>query len=98
MSTGCCVKVRGSRFNPWRTLNTINPIPGGGLRIPTVRSFLSHRQTAGASGLKLSDFVGTFIAQKLAKKFPGQVRSGHQKKNHVTRPLLEFEVVPKPKH
>ena len=50
---------------------------GGGLRRPTLRSFLSYRQTAGASELKLSDFVGTFIAHMLAKNI-FRVRSPEQ--------------------
>ena len=69
---------------------------GGGLRNPTLMSFLSHRQTAGASELKLSDFVGTFIAHLLAKNVPGQVRSSQvTRTDYVTRPSLKFEVVPK---
>ena len=35
------------------------------------RFFLSHRQTLGATKLKLSDFVGTFIIHILAKKYFG---------------------------
>ena len=50
---------------------------GGGLRSPTLRFFLSRRQSAkaynatkapGASELKLSDFVDIFIAHIWANK------------------------------
>ena len=54
---------------------------GGGLRSPTLRFFLSHRQTAGSSELKLSDFIGTCISHILNKNITGQVRSGHQKRS-----------------
>ena len=77
--------IHGSRYK-----TDLNPIPGGGLQRPPVRFFPSHRQTPGAIELKLSDFVGTFIAHILRKKIL-RVRSGHvTRTDHMTRPHLFF--------
>ena len=58
--------------------------------------FPSHRQTPGAIKLKLSYFVGTFIAHILSKNISGHVRPGHQNRSRDPTSrvlLLKFEVV-----
>ena len=76
------------------------PIPGRGeASAAPFRFFLSHRQTPGATKLKLSDFVGTFIVHILAKNISGNVSSGHQNRSRDPTSrvlLLKFEVVLKP--
>ena len=70
-----CEYIYNNLFQGGMVPLNLNPIRGGeGLRSPTLRSFLSHRKTAEASELELSDFVDTLIAHILAKR---RVRSGH---------------------
>ena len=77
-------------FDDTQLKPNVNPIPGGGgggggLGSP-FRFFLSYRQTPGVIALKLSGFVGTFIAHISAKKTI-RVRSGHQ--TYLTRSIVE---------
>ena len=90
--------MNGKTSKNWKWLESVCPYSWQASAAP-LRFFLSHRQTLGATKLKLSDFVGTFIVHILAKNILGNASSGHQNRSRDQTSrvlLLKFEVVLKP--
>ena len=80
------------RFASFSCNNRLTLLLAGGFRSP-LQSFPISSPNAGGIELKLSDFVGTFIAHILPK-MSGQVRSRHQNRSRdpTSRVLsLKFE-------